>query len=157
MELHGVRCSALCTRPEVGTVSEHFRERYLSTDNLRVTAGFHPFNTATTAGKVSHDVAHVFIGGYYFNTHDWLKKNRLCHFSSLFKSHLTSNFERHFAGVNIVVLAVDQAHLDVNCGVPGKNTCVEGLLNTLVRWLDVFARNFTASNFVDEHVTAAWA
>ncbi len=71
-------------------------------------------------------------GMKYTQHHDWLKKNRLCHFSSLFEGHLTSNFKRHFAGVNVVVLTIDQTHLDVNCGVPGKDTCVEGLLNTLV-------------------------
>jgi len=53
-----------------------------------------------------------------------------------------------------VVLTVDERHANVDRWVSGENTVVECGLNALVRRVDVFARNASARDLVDEFVTA---
>ena len=155
MELHRVGSTTLSARTQVCTVSEHFRKRHLRLDVLGVAVSFHALDTATAAGQVAHYVAHVVVWGHYFHAHDWLQNDGAGHLRCLTESHLARNFERHFAGVNVVVLTVDERHLDVHRWVTSKHAVVESRLDALVGWLNVFARNATTGDVVFEDVTAA--
>src|SRR5262247_3118852 len=56
VELHRVCRSALGARAEVGSVAEHFGQRHLGPDNLRVPALLHSLDLAPARRQVADDV-----------------------------------------------------------------------------------------------------
>ena len=53
-----------------------------------------------------------------------------------------------------MVCAVDQGHFDVDRWVTSKNAVVESRLNALVDRLNIFARNTSSRDVINELVTA---
>ena len=72
-----------------------------------------------------------------------------------FEAGLAGDLERHLGRVDVVVLAVDQADLDVDHAVAGEHAGFEAGLHALVDRLDVLTRDATTRDLVVELVALA--
>ena len=71
------------------------------------------------------------------------------------EAHAAGDLERHLAGVDVVVRAVEQRDLDVDHRVAGDDAVFHLLLHALVDGRNVFARHDAADDLVDELVAGA--
>src|SRR5262249_44706793 len=61
IEVHRVRRTPLCPRPQIRGVPEHLRQRDAGIDDLRAAAILLRLNPSAPAGQVAHHVAHVVL------------------------------------------------------------------------------------------------
>ena len=109
-------------------------------------------HTATTA-QVTDNVTGVLFRSFYFNLHDRLKQNWFCFLKAFFKGNRRSQFKRQFRGVNVVVRTEVQTNTHVYNRVTSQRTSFQLLLDAFINGRDVFARNYTTFDVVDELVT----
>src|SRR5699024_9039187 len=105
--------------------------------------------------QVADNVAQIIVWSDDAYLRDWLEQDRIALLHSLFERHRTSDLEGHFGGVDLMVRTVVQLYLDVNNRVSGEYTCLHCALDTSINSRDVFLRNRTADNVVDELVALA--
>jgi hypothetical protein len=74
---------------------------------------------------------------------------------TLLDRHRTSDLERHFGRVDLVIAAVDQLNLDVNDGISGEYAGSKRLLNALVDRRNVLLGNRAADDLVVELVASS--
>src|SRR6185437_14492897 len=71
------------------------------------------------------------------------------------EGHRAGDLKRHFAGIHVVVAAVVEEDLHILNRISRQDTALQGFLNALIDWLDVFLGNRTTHNLVDELVALA--
>src|SRR5207248_1950749 len=103
-----------------------------------------------TSGEIAEHVTHVCIGGDDFDLHDWLEDHRACSLRGFLDCHRAGNLERHFAGVDVVVRAVNQLGLHVHHWITRQHAALESFAHTLLGRLDELARDRSAHDFVLE-------
>src|SRR5262249_44950667 len=113
------------------------------------------FDTATTRVQVADDRSHKFFGNRNLDIHHRLEQNGLRLASSFLEGHGTSDLERHFVRVDVVIASVVQRNLNVNPLVAGKHAASHRVLNTLVDRLDVLLGDHAALDVIRELVTLA--
>src|SRR6266849_6877781 len=136
-------------------VPKHLRQRNDGLDHLRTRAVFHAFDPPATRTQVAHDRSGVIFRRNYFHRHHRLQNHRTRLARRFFKRHRTSDLERHFVRIDIVVAAVVERRLDVAHRIAGQNAAFHGFLHALVDRLDVYLRHRDAYDFVDEFVSLA--
>ena len=141
---------ALCCRPNIGRIAEHFRQRNLADDDLQPVARIHAFDAATPTIEVGNDVAHVLLGSDDFDLHDGLGQHGAGPLHSVLERHAAGDLESNFRRIHIVVGAVVQRRLNTFDLVSGERAALHRLANALLDALDVLARNGAADNLVDE-------
>src|SRR6185369_17243455 len=77
--------------------------------------------------EVAHDVAGELLGGGDFHLHDRLEDRRLGVLHRVLERQRAGDLERHFRGVDVVVLPVEQSHLEVDHRIAGEETAPPGL------------------------------
>src|SRR5690606_21105305 len=156
LELHRVRCATLSLRTQAGRITEHLGQGNLGLDDLATTGDiFHALDHATAGGKIAHHVAGVLFRRFHFNSHHGLEQHRAGLAHTVLESHGSGHTERVFVRVHIVVGTEEQRNLDVHYRVARHHARRQGFLDALVHRRDVFARNHTALDGVNEFVTAA--
>src|SRR5690606_7832521 len=156
LELHGVRCTALGLRTQAGRITEHLGQGNLGLDDLATTRDiFHALDHATARGQITHHVAGVFFRRFHFNSHHGLEQHRAGPAHTFLESHGSGHTECVFVRVHIVVGTEEQRDLDIDDRVTSHHTGGDCFRDALVPGRDVFARNHTALDGVDEFVTAA--
>src|SRR5690554_3911355 len=155
-ELHGVGRPSLGRRTQVGCIAEHLGQRNLCA-NLLHTANqiVHALDQTTTTVQVTDYITHVFFRRLDFDLHDRLQQHRLSLHKAFFERHRTGDLKRHFRRVNIVVRTIKQGDLHVHHWEACEHAILELLLDTLIDSRDVFLRNHTAHDLVNELVTFA--
>src|SRR5690606_16677875 len=73
----------------------------------------------------------------------------------LLEPHRAGDLEGHFGGVDVVVLAVEQTHAEVDHRVPGEVASTARFLDALLDRRAEALRNSTAEDFVEELEIAA--
>src|SRR6185312_4313711 len=73
----------------------------------------------------------------------------------LLERHRARDLERHFAGVDVVVGAVDQLHLHIDHRIAGENAVLERFRDSLLHRSDELTRDDTAHDLVLEDVALA--
>ncbi len=116
---HRERSASLRVRTERCRITEHFSQRHHRPDDLGVAARFHPLDAAATGRDVAHDVTEVLFRDDDFDFHDRFQKNRIALRRGVFQCQGSSDFECHFARVDIVVRSVKQFRFNVDNRIAG--------------------------------------
>lgn len=114
---------------------------------------FLTFEHTTTAAKVADNVTGILFRCFYFNLHDRLKQNWFCFLKAFFKGDRRSQFKRQLRGVNVMVRTEVQTHTEINYRITRQRARLQLLLDAFINGRDVFARNYTTFDVVDELVT----
>src|SRR5690606_30147682 len=101
-------------------------------------------------------ITHVVFRRVHFHLHDRLKQHRLSLHEALFERHGARDLERNFVRVNVVVRTIVQSNFNVLDREALQYAVLQLFLNTLIDGRDVFLRNHTAHDLVDELVPFAW-
>src|SRR5580765_7358848 len=133
-------------------ITKHFGQRNDRLDYLRSGAMLHAFNASASRTQIAHDHAGIILRRDDLDCHYRLQEHRRSLPSGLFERHRTSNFERHFVRVDIVITAVEQRRLDIDHRITGQHSAFERFLNALVDRFDEFLRYRPANDLVDEFV-----
>ena len=83
--------------------------------------------------------------------HDRLENDRMRALRRFLDRHRARDLERHFAGVDVVVRAVDQLALHVDHRIARENSVLERFPHSLLRRLDELTRDHSADDLVLEH------
>src|ERR1700722_907027 len=150
LELHRVVGPALRVGPQVGGVPEHLAQRDLGVDRERVAALLGALQMPTTTGQIAHHIAHEVLWRYNLDREHRLQEHGLRALSGLLAPDRSRHLERDLRGVDVVVLAVHQRDAYVNHRVAGLDAVLQGLLDTLLDSRDVFRRDRSTLDLVDE-------
>src|SRR5690606_10268253 len=112
----------------------------------------HALHHAAPRGQIAHHGTGVVFGRLDFNGHHGLEQHGAGLAHAVLEGHRTGHLERVFVRVNVVVRTEEQGHLDVHDRIAGQDARRQRFLDTLVHRGDVFARNHTALDGVDELV-----
>src|SRR5690606_25260615 len=104
----------------------------------------------------AHDRTSIIFRCFNFNRHHGLEQYRAGLAHAVLECHGGSHAECVFVRVDIVVRTEEQRYLDVHDRVTGHDAGWQGFLDALVDRGDVFARNHTTFDGVDELVATAW-
>jgi hypothetical protein len=153
VELHGVAGPALGLGPQVADVAEHLRQRHQGLDDAGAAALLHGLDLATAGVEVADDVAHVVLGRDVTSTAIIGSSSTGSGLAGgLLERHRAGDLERHLGGVDVVVGAVDERHLDVDHRVAGEDAVLHGLLDAGVDRGDVLLGDAATGDLVDELV-----
>ena len=155
VELHRVRGLAGGLRPQVSDVAEHLRQRHESLDHLVAVQVGHGLDMAAPGVQIADDGAQIVLRRGHFDRHDRLQQCRVRLARRFLEHHRAGDLERKLGGVDVVVGAVHQGHLDVFHRIAGEHTELHGVLDPLVNRRDVFLRDPAARDGVDELITRA--
>src|SRR5690606_377855 len=151
LELHRVGGATLRCRAQRSGVAEHFRQRDFGLDSLAATDHVvHALDHAATRGQIAHHGAGVVFGSFHFHGHHGLEDHGVGLAAAFLETEDGSHLERQFVRVHIVVRTEVQRDLDVDHRVAGQHALRHGFVDTLFDRGDVFARNHTALDGVDE-------
>ena len=150
LEDHREGTATLSDRTDGVRITEHFPERNRRLDELDAGAIFHAFNAAATLVDRTVGSTHVLIRNGDFNIHHRLEKLRLRLEKRLLEALASALDEREFVRVDFVVRTEVHRRLDVDHGEATQRTLLESLLDALFDRWDVFRRNDTALDLVDE-------
>src|SRR5690606_33318852 len=149
------RCATLRLRTQVGRVAKHFGQGYFGLDDLATTNDIvHALNHTATGGQIAHDRTGIIFRRFDFNSHHGFEQYRAGLAHTFLECHGGSHTECVFVRVDIVVRTEEQRCLDVYDRVTRHHTGWQGFLDALVDRRDVFARNHTTLDGVDELVAA---
>src|SRR5207237_3739230 len=87
--------------------------------------------------------------------HYRLEQLRLPALHRLLERHRAGDLERHLAGVDLVVRAVDELDADVDDGIPREHPGFHRFLDAQVDARDVLLRDLPADDLVDKLVAVA--
>src|SRR6185436_11823436 len=90
------------------------------------------------------------IGGDDFDFHDRLEDDGACSLRRFLDRHRACDLERHFAGVDVVVGAVDELRLHIDHRISGEHSALESFAHALLGRLDELTRNYAADDLVLE-------
>ena len=108
-EFHREDTPTLGHGSELGGVAEHLGQGHLGLDlGLPAVHGL-TLDLSTAGGEIADDGPKVILGNFNFDFHHRLKQHRIALFDAVLESHGAGDLERHLGGVDVVVLAVDQA------------------------------------------------
>ncbi len=142
-------------RAEVTDVAEHLGQRDERANDAVAMGFIHGLHLATTGVEVTDHGAEEVLGRGDFDGHHRLEDARVGATSGLLEGHRAGELERKLRGVDVVVRAVSEGHLDVLDRVTSENTELHGFLDTSVDRGDVFLRDTATGDGVDEFVTRA--
>src|SRR6266508_626228 len=155
VELHRVRRPALRLGTQVADVPEHLRQRHQGLHDPAATGALvHRLDVATAGVEVADHVAHVVLGRDDLDGEHRLEKHRTGLAGGVLEGHRTGDLERELGGVDVVVGAVLQCHLDVHHRVAGEHAELHGFLAALVHRRDVLPGDAATGDGVDELVAA---
>src|SRR5574343_233490 len=151
LEFHGVGRATLRHGTQRGRVTEHFGQRHFGFDGLATADHVvHALHHATTRRQVTHHVAGVVFRRLDFHGHHRLEDDGVGLLATFLEAKDGSHLEGHFVRVHIVVRTEVQRDFDVNNGVACQNALAQSFDHTLFNGRDVFARNHTALDGVNE-------
>src|SRR5690606_14958028 len=110
----------------------------------------HALDHAATRGQIAHHGTGVVFRSFHFHGHHGLQNHGVGLAATFLETEDGSHLEREFVRVHIVVRTEVQRDLDVNHGVAGQHALRDGFVDTLFDSGDVFARNHTTLDRVDE-------
>ena len=146
VELHRELRTARGHRAQGVDVAEHVGERHEGVDHVGIATRILALNHAPTRGQVADDAAGIFFRRHDFDLHDRLEQLGASLAQTFTHTHPRCDFEGKNARVDIVELAVDERHLEVDHGEAGKRTGVHDRLDALFDARDVFLRNGTTND-----------
>src|SRR5690606_11568356 len=135
---------------EVGCVTEHLRQRDISLYDLAVGATAGLFNAAMTAVQVAENITEVIFRRGDFDGHDGLEENGVALAGTFLEADGAGELECQFAGVNGMVRTIDEGNLEINHWEASEYTGLHGANNTLFNSGNIFLRNGTTDDLVDE-------
>src|SRR6185436_2293768 len=153
--LHVVGAAGARHRGQLGVVAEHLRQRHLGLDDLHAAALLHALRAPAPAGEVAHHRARVFLGHADLDLHDWLQERGPALRDRVLVGERAGDLERHLRGVDVVVLAVVELHLEVDHRVAGDEALHPRLLNALLDRGDEVLRDGAPEDVVHEREVAA--
>src|SRR6266545_2403511 len=155
VELHRVRRPALRLGTQVADVPEHLRQRHQGLDDPAAAGALvHRLDVATARVEVADHLTHVVLGRDDLDGEHRLEQHRAGLAGGILEGHRTGDLERELGGVDVVVGAVLQRHLDVHHRVAGEHAELHRLLAALVHGRDVLPRDAATGDGVDELVAA---
>src|SRR5205809_4178426 len=154
-ELHRIDRAALAHRAQRGGVAEHLRQGHARPDDVRAGPLRHPADLAAAAGEIAHHLAHVLGGRHHLDVHDRLEQHRGRAARRFLHRHRARDLERHLAGVDVVVGAVDQLYLHIHHRIAGEDAVLERLLHPLLHRPDVLPRDRAPDDLVLEDEAGA--
>ena len=152
LELHLEGAAPLRHAAELGRVLVHFRHRDLGVDHLQTFVGGHAEHAAALVVEVARDVAHVGVGDADEHLHDRLEQHRLGLGDRFAEGHASGDLERHFVGVDRVVLAVVDRDAHVFDRTADQRPGGEHVCDALFDRRDEVLGNGPADDFVGELV-----
>src|SRR6185437_4378880 len=114
-------------------------------------------DAAAAAVEVAGDGADVvlLVGDHDLDLHGGLEQGRLGLLGGFLEGHGAGDLEGHFAGINLVVGAVEERDLDVAHGIAGEHAAFERLLDALLDRLDELLGDRAADDVVLEDEAGA--
>src|SRR5688572_415056 len=155
-ELHRVSRATLAHGAHGGRVLEHLSERHFCSDDFARNRIFHSGDLTAATIQVTDDVTVVILWRHHLYLHDRLEDDGFGIRHRVLERHRTCDLECHLVRVDVVVRAVEQGHLDVYDRVACKHTVSGGFANAFLDGRDVFLRNRTANDRVDELEALPW-
>src|SRR6476620_10234317 len=150
VELHGELRPALTHRAERVHVTEHVGERHHGADHSGVAARLLTAHLAAPAGEIADDAADILFRCHRLDLHDRLEQ-LWARFQRAFpKGRTGRDLKRHDGRIDIVIGAVDEAHLHVEDREAGKHAGIDDALHALLHAWDVLLRHITADHLVLE-------
>ena len=155
VHLHAEAASALGHGGEGGVVGEHFGHGDFGADDGSCAAAVHALDAAATAAEVADEGSGEFVGGFDFYAHDGFEEGgfRLLH--AFAEGEARGHLEGHFAGVYVVVAAVEDGDLDVDYGIAGEEAAGGGFADAFFYGGNVLAGDGSAEDLVFEDDAAA--
>src|SRR5438128_5776499 len=154
-ELHRVGGAALRHGPQIGGVAEHVAERHVGADHLGARARLHRDDPPAAAVEVADDGPHVLLGHDRLDLHDRLEQHGLGLPARLLEADRPGDLEGHFGGVDLVVGAVRQGHLQVDHRVAGEHARRHRLPDALLDRRDELLRHLASDDLVLEDEAGA--
>ena len=155
IELHVVRAAAAGRRREVLLVGEHLLHRHLGADDRRRAARVHAADAAAAAVEIAHQVAGEVARRVDLDVHDRLEQRRAGARHAVLEGERAGHLERHFARVDRVERAVEDAGAEVDHRVAGEEAAHPRVLDPLLDRRHELARDRAAEDVVDELEVAA--
>src|SRR5438477_6760411 len=139
--LHGIAGTALGKRANGGSVTEHFRQRYLRVHDGQITTRFDTVDAGASPIQIADDVALIFFRGDVLHFHDRLEQDWFALLETIFYCKNRRHFESQFVGIDFVVTAVNDIDLDIDDGITTEDTVEHSLFNPFLHRGDVLARD----------------
>src|SRR5690606_34969348 len=149
-ERHRVLSTTLAHRAQRVDVTEHVCKRHERIHDLDNTTAFSALDLPTTRVEVADDVAHVIVWRDNFNLHDRFEDLRTGFTQGFAEARTAGDFEREHRGVDVVVGAIDERHLNVNDREADQRASAHDRFDTLADARDVFLGNSAADDGIDE-------
>ena len=115
-----------------------------------VAGALHALDAAAAAGEVADEGSGEVVGGFDLYAHDGFEERGAGGFHAFAEGEAGGHFEGHFAGVYVVVAAVEDGDLDVDYGVSGEEAAGGGFADAFFYGGDVLAGDGSAEDVVDE-------
>src|SRR5450759_2203259 len=154
-EMHGETAAPLRPRPQFGGVPEHGRQRHHRFDDAGGATQLGGFDAAAAGIQVADHIAHVIFRDHHFHGHDGFQQYRFGAPGRFLDRHGAGDLEGHFRGIDIVVTAVVQRHLDIRHRIARQNAALERFLDADLGGVDVLLRYPAAGDVILEHEPTA--
>jgi len=113
-----------------------------------VAARIQPGDVGAPRGQIAHDVPGVFLGHDHFDLHVRLQQDRLGFHERIFHRHRAGDLERQVRRVDLVIRPFENGHFDAHRRVPGHDSALGGLADSILHRLDVLFRDRAANHLV---------
>src|ERR1035441_8989681 len=149
-KVHRKGTAALRAGSQLGSVSEHLRQRHHGLDHLSSTVNFGAFQPSAPRVYITIHSAHVLIRHHHFHAHHRLQKHRLGSFTRFLHARGGPRLRGHFGRIHFVICAVEKRHLDVHDGIAGQNAAFHRFPDALFHRGDKFPGHGATVDFVLE-------
>src|SRR5689334_19757356 len=112
--LHGIAGTALGKRANGGSVTEHFRQRYLRVHDGQITTRFDAVDAGAATIQIADDVALIFFRRDVFHFHDRLEQDWFALLETIFHRENRRHFKSELVRIDFVVTAVNDIDFNVD-------------------------------------------
>src|SRR5439155_21172633 len=155
-EVHVVIAPPARQRGQSLRVGEDLGHRHLCLDRGHARARLHALQAPATGVEVAVDRPHRVVGDADLDLHDRLEQHRIGLLVRVLEGHRAGDLERHLRGVDLVLLAVYEPHLDSLYRRARKLAVLHRLLDALVDGRPETLRDHAADDLVHELVAGAF-
>src|SRR3989440_1108462 len=155
IELHRKGRASLAHRAQVIHVPKHIHKRHHRVDDVGVATHVLALDLAAPRIQVADDGAGVVFRGHHLDLHDRLEQNGLALLQRFAECRARCDFEGQRRRVDVVILAVDQLHLDIHHREAGDDARTHDAVEALFDAGDVFLRHRAANDLGFELVPLA--
>src|SRR5262245_18437236 len=154
-KLHRIGSSSLGHGSQVRGITEQLCQRHAGVDSLRRRPGFHAQYFAAPRTNITDHITHKVIRYHLFYGHDGYEENRISLSRSLLESHRTGNLESDLGRVRVMIGTLEKRRFNVHNGVTREGAVFGRFLNSFFNGGNIFPRNRTALDRIDEFETSA--